>query len=149
MDTLHRFIEAQEANYTIALHELKAGRKESHWMWYIFPQLDGLGGNSPTAKRYAIYGAEEAGQYLTHPVLGQRLITCAETLLYAGRTVDQVFEFPDDLKFKSSITLFNAVTNDNFVLQNTLDRVCNGEQCSLTLELLATTTPLSSASVPA
>ena len=103
---LERFVEAQRGVYEQALSEIEAGAKRSHWMWFIFPQVSGLG-SSGMAQRYAIRGREEAVAYLEHPVLGARLreITAAVNAI-AGQSLDQVFGYPDDLKFHSSMTLF-------------------------------------------
>src|SRR5438067_7360997 len=95
---LGRFVEAQEGVFDRALAEVRAGRKRTHWMWYVFPQLDGLG-FSPTAKRYAIKSLDEARAYLAHPVLGPRLVECAEAVVgVAGRSAAEIFGSPDDLK---------------------------------------------------
>jgi uncharacterized protein (DUF1810 family) len=106
---LNRFLSAQEGVYDRALAELKSGQKRTHWMWYIFPQIDGLG-RSPTARYYSIKNIEEARQYLNHPVLGKRLLECTEALLAAkGRSLSEIFGYPDDLKFRSSMTLFEKI----------------------------------------
>jgi uncharacterized protein (DUF1810 family) len=103
---LKRFVEAQAGIYEQACAELRAGRKRSHWMWFVFPQIRGLG-SSEMAVRYAISGLEEAKAYLEHPVLGSRLRECAGIVVgVQGRTVEEVFGYPDDLKFHSSMTLF-------------------------------------------
>jgi uncharacterized protein (DUF1810 family) len=103
---LKRFVEAQAGIYEQACAELRAGRKRSHWMWFVFPQIRGLG-SSEMAVRYAISGLEEAKAYLEHPVLGARLRECAGIVVgVQDRTVDEVFGYPDDLKFHSSMTLF-------------------------------------------
>jgi uncharacterized protein (DUF1810 family) len=103
---LKRFVEAQAGIYEQACAELRAGRKRSHWMWFVFPQIRGLG-SSEMAVRYAISGLEEAKAYLEHPVLGSRLRECAGIVVgVQGRTVEEIFGYPDDLKFHSSMTLF-------------------------------------------
>jgi len=103
---LERFVEAQAGVYEQACAELRAGRKRSHWMWFVFPQIRGLG-SSPTAVRYAISGREEARAYLEHAVLGPRLQECVGTVVgMEGKTVEEIFGYPDDLKFHSSVTLF-------------------------------------------
>ena len=116
-DDLERFIEAQkgggpgrvDATYTDALAELRTGQKTSHWMWYVFPQLHGLG-SSPTSRRYAIKSAAEAEAYLRHPVLGPRLVECCEAAVgVEGRSANEVFGSPDDLKLRSCATLFACV----------------------------------------
>jgi len=109
---LKRFLQAQEPVMEQALQELAAGRKRSHWMWFVFPQLSGLG-SSPMAQRYAISGKVEALAYIAHPVLGSRLLHC--TRLVNGqrdRNVHEIFGSPDDLKFRSSMTLFHAAAPD-------------------------------------
>ena len=133
---LHRFVSAQEGSYDTALAELRSGQKRTHWMWYIFPQIDGLG-YSPTAKFYAIKSPEEARQYLEHPVLGPRLLTCAEAVLSVeGRSVSEIFGFPDDLKLKSSMTLFASVAEPRSVFVRVLDKYFHGEHDFRTLDLL-------------
>src|SRR5919107_5978583 len=103
---LDRFVEAQAAPYAGALAELRRGRKQSHWMWFVFPQVAGLG-SSPTSQRYAIGSLSEARAYLDHPVLGPRLVQCARAVLaHPDRTARQVMGSPDDVKLRSSMTLF-------------------------------------------
>ncbi len=103
---LHRFIDAQDGSYEAALAELRDGRKRSHWIWFVFPQLTALG-RSPTAQRFGISGLEEARAYLAHPVLGARLRECARTLAgIAGRSAEEILGYPDYLKVRSSMTLF-------------------------------------------
>jgi uncharacterized protein (DUF1810 family) len=133
---LRRFLDAQEGDYERALAEIRSGQKRSHWMWYIFPQLDGLG-FSPTAKRYAIKGLEEARAYLDHPVLGPRLLACAEAALgVEGKSATQVFGSPDDLKLRSSATLFAAVSPPGSVFERLLDKYYQGRPDDRTLQLL-------------
>ena len=134
---LDRFKEAQERIYSAVLAELKGGQKRSHWMWFIFPQIDGLG-HSPTAKLYAIKSKEEARAYLDHPVLGSRLVECAQAVLAVeGRSASAIFGFPDDMKLKSSMTLFAAVTEDpNSVFVRVLERYFGGEEDGATLRLM-------------
>jgi uncharacterized protein (DUF1810 family) len=106
MNGLIRFLDAQENDFERALAEINRGRKQSHWMWYIFPQIAGLG-FSPTSKFYAVKDRSEAEEFLAHPVLGERLVEISEALLEVdGRTVHQIFGSPDDMKLKSSMTLF-------------------------------------------
>src|SRR5712671_4098617 len=106
---LRRFLSAQEDTYARVVAELRSGQKRSHWMWFIFPQIDGLG-HSATTKHFAIKSIQEARQYLTHPVLGTRLVECAEAVLAVeGRSIAEIFGYPDDLKLKSSMTLFESV----------------------------------------
>ena len=119
---LARFVEAQRGVYTQALGELRAGRKRTHWMWFIFPQLDGLG-SSPTARHFAIRGIDEAAAYFAHPVLGPRLVECAEALLAVpNATATEIMGTPDDLKLRSSATLFAQVAGDDSVFHRLLDR---------------------------
>ncbi len=133
---LGRFTSAQESVYDRALEELRSGRKRTHWMWYIFPQIDGLG-HSSTAKRYAIKGIEEARGYLEHPVLGPRLLESAEAVFaIEGRSVSEVLGYPDDLKLKSSMTLFASVTDPDSVFVRVLDKYFQGERDDRTLQLL-------------
>jgi len=134
---LARFVEAQRDVYAGALAELAAGRKRTHWMWFVFPQIEGLG-SSRMAQRYAISGAAEAEAYLRHPVLGPRLLECAEALLAVeGRTAREILGPPDDLKLKSSATLFAAVSPPGSVFERLLDRYCAGERDEATLRRLA------------
>ena len=133
---LNRFLSAQEGVYERALAELKGGAKRTHWMWFIFPQIDGLG-YSPTAKRYSIKSVEEARQYLNHPVLGKRLLECtAAVVAFKGGSISELFGYPDDLKFKSSMTLFEKISGSGSVFSIVLDRYCQGERDSMTLSLL-------------
>ena len=119
-DSLKRFLTAQEGDYVRALAEIKNGRKQSHWMWYVFPQLAGLG-FSETAKFYGIRDLEEAREYLEHPVLGSRLLEISKVLLqFKGKTANQIFGSPDDLKLRSSMTLFSLVENTDPVFQAVL-----------------------------
>ncbi len=133
---LSRFTSAQEGIYPRVLAELRSGRKRTHWMWYIFPQIDGLG-YSTTTKLYAIKSLEEAQRYLAHPVLGTRLRECAEAVLAVeGRTVSEIFGYPDDLKLKSSMTLFASVTDSDSVFARVLKKYFDGAQDVRTLQLL-------------
>ncbi len=130
---LDRFVAAQEGVYDRATRELRAGRKDSHWMWFVFPQLQGLG-SSATARLYAIGSMDEARTYLDHPVLGPRLRQCVEVLLeIEGRTAKEIFGYPDDLKLRSCLTLFAAVAEDNRIFQDALTRYFGGEGDPLTL----------------
>lgn len=133
---LNRFVQAQEEVYAQALAEIKLGRKRSHWMWFIFPQIDGLGYSS-TAKFYAIKGKDEARAYLDHMLLGKRLIECAEALLkIESKSAAEIFGYPDDLKLRSSTTLFANVSPADSVFSRVLDRYFGGEPDQRTLELL-------------
>jgi uncharacterized protein (DUF1810 family) len=133
---LQRFVRAQEPVYPHVLAELHSGRKRTHWMWFIFPQIEGLG-FSATSKRYAIKGREEARQYLAHPVLGARLIECAKAVLaISGRSVSDIFGSPDDMKLRSSMTLFAAVAEPGSVYTQVLERYFQGQPDSKTLPIL-------------
>lgn len=134
---LTRFIDAQQAAYAPALAEIRNGRKVSHWMWYIFPQIKGLG-HSETATYYAIQSLAEAAAYLNHPVLGPRLIDISEQLLaIRGRTASQIMGSPDDMKLRSSMTLFGSLPGANPVFQAVLDAFFAGEKDSRTLDIIA------------
>jgi len=133
---LDRFVLAQERVYEQAMREIHEGEKRSHWMWFIFPQLDGLG-FSPTSRRYGIKSVAEADAYLRHPVLGPRLIACCEAALHLeGRSAGEIFGSPDDLKLRSCATLFASVSAPRSVFERVLDRFFGGEPDSLTLRLL-------------
>lgn len=134
--SLQRFIDAQKNEYAIALSEIKAGRKRSHWMWYIFPQIQGLGISSMAA-RYAISDLAEAEQYLGDPVLGPRLKEISAALLQL-KSVDahQIFGTPDDLKLRSSMTLFASVPSADGVFQEVLNRYFGGKPDERTLRIL-------------
>lgn len=133
---LQRFLDAQATDYAQALAEVKAGRKRSHWMWYIFPQIQGLGFSS-TSKHYAIRDLAEATAYLQHPVLGQRLVEISTALIgLAGSDANRVFGSPDDLKLKSSMTLFAAVPGTDAVFEQVLAKFFGGVRDGQTLQLL-------------
>jgi uncharacterized protein (DUF1810 family) len=133
---LNRFVEAQHDTYEQALSELNSGRKRSHWMWYIFPQLDGLGFSS-TSRLYAIKNLDEARAILEHPLLGPRLLECAQAVLRIdGRTASQIFGSPDDMKLKSCATLFACVSPDGSVFHRLLARYYGRGVDSKTLRLL-------------
>jgi uncharacterized protein (DUF1810 family) len=133
---LVRFLEAQETVYGQALSELQQGRKRSHWMWFIFPQLDGLA-FSETSRRYSIKSLEEARTYLEHPVLGPRLLECAEAVLRVeGRTATEILGSPDDLKLKSCATLFEQVSPPNSVFVRLLVKYFDDTRDQKTLRLL-------------
>jgi uncharacterized protein (DUF1810 family) len=135
---LARFVDAQGATYPRALQELQAGDKRSHWMWFIFPQVAGLG-FSAMAQRYAISGLDEAQAYLQHPVLGERLRVCAAAVnAVTGRTAHQVFGSPDDMKFRSSMTLFGRAAPDEPAFRAALERYFEGQEDPRTLEILQT-----------
>jgi uncharacterized protein (DUF1810 family) len=133
---LERFVDAQDPVYASVRDELKAGRKESHWMWFVFPQLRGLG-HSATASHFGIASAAEAIAYLDHPVLGDRLRECVELVLRVpDRTAHEIFGSPDDLKFRSCLTLFAAVAPTETVFQQGLDQYFDGEVDPLTADRL-------------
>ena len=134
---LARFVEAQARNYRQALAEIKAGRKQSHWMWYVFPQFDGLG-HSPTSRHYAIKSLEEARAYLAHPVLGPRLVECADALLRTEeRSAHDIFGSPDDLKLRSSATLFASVSTPGSIFDRIIERYFDGEPDDRTTALIS------------
>lgn len=134
---LQRFVDAQASVIESAKRELRSGRKRTHWMWFVFPQLEGLG-RSPRSRRYAIGSREEADAYLSHPVLGPRLCECTGIVNgLEDRSATEVFGSPDDLKFRSSMTLFAAVADDPDPFDTALERYYDGEPDSKTLELLA------------
>ena len=133
---LSRFISAQEGIYDRALAELRDGLKRSHWMWYIFPQVEGLG-HSPTTRRYSIKSLEEARHYLAHPVLGQRLKESAEAVLaIQGRSAADIFGHPDDWKLQSSMTLFELVSGPESVFGRILDKYYQGKRDTRTLQIV-------------
>lgn len=133
---LKRFLNAQEGVYERALAELRTGGKRTHWMWYIFPQIDGLG-MSETAKRYSIKSIDEARSYLDHPVLGPRLLQCAQAVLAVeGRTVSEIFGYPDDMKLRSCMTLFASVAEPHSVFVRVLEKYFKGERDGATLAIL-------------
>ena len=136
MADLERFVEAQEPVHAIALAELQRGRKESHWMWFIFPQIAGLG-FSPTAQYYAIASEDEARAYLAHPLLGPRLEACARAVLaHRDLSPEAVFGGIDALKFRSSMTLFEAAAAGGGPYGEALDAFYDGERDAKTLRLL-------------
>jgi len=133
---LQRFVEAQASIFEEVTSELRAGRKMSHWMWFIFPQIRGLG-RSPTAIEYAISGLDEARAYLSHPVLGPRLKECTElVLLVENRPVAQIFGSPDDMKFRSCMTLFTQVSPQDNIFEKALQKYFRGVPDQLTLDRL-------------
>ena len=130
---LARFISAQDAVYDRVIAELQRGRKTGHWMWFIFPQIEGLG-SSAISRQYAISGWEEAKAYLQHPVLGPRLRECTQlALAIEGSPIEEIFDYPDDLKFRSSMTLFARVADENEIFVAALEKYFDGEQDRLTL----------------
>jgi uncharacterized protein (DUF1810 family) len=139
MDTdfdLQRFVDAQDPVYGTVLDELRGGRKRSHWMWFIFPQIAGLG-HSAMSQKYAIGSSDEAAAYLAHPVLGPRLRECSALVAAIDDTpIEQIFDSPDDRKFHSSMTLFTDVAPHEAVFQTCLDKYFDGRSDSATMERL-------------
>jgi uncharacterized protein (DUF1810 family) len=139
MDDIHdlqRFVAAQEPVFAQVCRELAAGEKRSHWMWFVFPQIAGLG-HSPTARRFAIASQDEARAYLAHPLLGPRLRQCV-TLVNAveGRSAHDIFGSPDDVKFRSSMTLFAAAASDREIFLAALQKYYGGAPDPLTMARL-------------
>jgi len=135
---LERFVAAQEGVYERALAEIRNGRKQSHWMWFVFPQFAGLG-FSETSKHYAVKSLEEATVYLAHPALGPRLIECAEAVLAVeGRSAADIFGSPDDMKLRSSATLFAHVSPADSVFHRILDKYFGGLPDDHTMRLIRT-----------
>jgi len=136
---LERFVRAQDGVYDQVCAELRSGRKRTHWMWFIFPQIKGLG-SSEMAVRFAISSLEEAKAYLEHPVLGPRLRECAGILLgVEGRTAEEIFGYPDDLKFHSSMTLFAKgaeISEEDLVFSQALDKYFGGREDAGTVQRL-------------
>ncbi len=133
---LSRFVTAQESVFEVALQELRSGSKESHWMWFIFPQLAGLG-SSAMAKKYAIRSLEEAHAYLNHAVLGPRMIDCCRALLSVnGKSAAEIMGSPDDVKLKSSMTLFSLVTETHPEFRKVLGKYFESQRDQRTLTLL-------------
>lgn len=132
---LERFVEAQKRDYKTALNEVQGGKKETHWIWYVFPQMLGLG-RSCYANLYGIKNKEEAEEYLKHKVLGKRLREVTNALLeQEGKATDEIFGYPDTMKVKSSMTLFDSISPDDIFAQ-VLDKFYEGKRCKLTLEML-------------
>jgi uncharacterized protein (DUF1810 family) len=135
---LERFILAQERVYSTVVGELRNGRKASHWMWFIFPQIDGLG-FSPTARHYAIRSLEEANEYLAHPILGSRLIECTGLVNNVeGKSLREIFGSPDDMKFHSSVTLFSLIEPRESVFEHALTKYFRGDLDERTIAILGT-----------
>lgn len=134
---LQRFVNAQQPVFQQVLTELEAGHKRSHWMWFVFPQIQGLG-HSDMAQRYAISDLDEARAYLQHPLLGTRLEQCASIIVpQVGRTARQMFGSPDDMKLHSSMTLFAIAAPDRPVFQEVLDTFFEGERDAMTVRRLS------------
>ena len=133
---LNRFVQAQAEVYPRALAEIRSGEKRSHWMWFIFPQIDRLGYSS-TARFYAIKSKDEAKAYLNHPLLGKRLVECSEVLLgIKGKSAAEIFDYPDDLKLRSSMTLFANVSEPDSVFSRVLEQYFEGRPDQRTVDLL-------------
>jgi uncharacterized protein (DUF1810 family) len=133
---LSRFVRAQEDDYKQALAEIRSGLKRSHWMWYVFPQFDGLGFSS-TSRQYSIKSVSEAEAYLSHPILGPRLVECAEAALgVEGRSASEIFRSPDDLKLRSCATLFASVSPAGSVFERLLVKYFQGRRDAKTLDLM-------------
>ena len=138
---LVRFLEAQADTYAQAVHELRSGQKRSHWMWFIFPQFDGLG-TSATSHRYAIKSLPEVHEYLRHPVLGARIAECTRIVnSLQGRSARQIFGTPDDMKFRSSMTLFELASGSKSEFASALDKYFAGERDMKTHELARLAAP--------
>ena len=134
---LQRFLDAQERVYDTVLEELRARRKSSHWIWFIFPQIAGLG-HSAMAQQFAIGSLDEAKAYLQHPLLGLRLRECTQLVLNVeGRSIEEIFGYPDNLKFRSCMTLFMTATTDNTLFKNALLKYFDGQPNQMTLDILA------------
>ncbi len=134
---LQRFVDAQDPVMDHVRAELRAGRKEGHWMWFVFPQVEGLG-HSALAQKYSIGSREEADAYLAHPILGPRLRECAELInSISGRSIDQILGYPDNLKFHSSMTLFSIAKPEDAVFQEALQKYFGGEPDSNTIQRLS------------
>lgn len=131
---LKRFVTAQEDVYADVCDELRHGRKTSHWMWFIFPQIAGLG-FSAMSQKYAISGLDEARAYLAHPVLGPRLIECTRLVGVSGRSIEEIFGSPDDMKFRSSMTLFAKAQGEG-VFGEAIERYCGGRMDEATVARL-------------
>ncbi len=133
---LQRFVDAQYPVFEQARSELRAGQKQGHWMWFIFPQLKGLG-HSQLASRYGIASREEAEAYLKHPTLGPRLIECSQLINQVGdRSIDEILGYPDNLKFRSSMTLFALVSPDDHVFQRALEKYFAGQFDPRTVDIM-------------
>jgi uncharacterized protein (DUF1810 family) len=132
----NRFLTAQQNIYSHVLKELQNGKKTSHWMWFIFPQIDGLG-HSSTAKYYSIKSINEAKEYIDHPILGKRLLECSNLILkIQGKSVEDIFGYPDYLKLKSCMTLFNYAVPKQKVFADVLNKYFAGEQDEQTISIL-------------
>lgn len=135
--SIERFLKAQERDYSTALVELRNGRKESHWMWYIFPQLKGLG-ISPMAEYYGIADLDEAKEYMTNDILRRRLIEISSVLLEHNEDARTILGFPDDLKLRSCMTLFQTAAPEEGIFQRVLNKFFNGQADENTIHMLET-----------
>ncbi len=136
LQDLRRFVEAQDRVYESVLKELRAGQKRGHWIWFVFPQIKGLG-RSATAQEYAISSLEEAEAYARHPILGPRLRECTQLVMDVdGRSAEQIFYSPDNLKFRSCMTLFERASTENDIFRDALLKYFGGEPDQLTLDIL-------------
>jgi uncharacterized protein (DUF1810 family) len=136
-EKINRFLTAQNQSYLKALEEIQAGKKVSHWMWYIFPQLKGLG-KSEISEYYALEGVNDATDYLNHPVLGRHLVEISNAVLsLTSRSANEIFGSPDDMKLRSCMTLFAKTKNADPIFKQVLDKYFDGQFDRLTLELLA------------
>ena len=135
-NNLQRFLDAQVTSYKTALKEIKDGIKKSHWMWYIFPQFEGLG-FSEISKKYAIKTKEEAIAYVKHPILGKRLVEISGILLnHSNKTAYEIFDWPDDAKLRSCMTLFTLIQKENDIFQQVLNMYFEGKICWKTKKLI-------------
>ncbi len=134
---LHRFTMAQDSVYDDVLRELRSGQKRTHWIWYIFPQIDGLA-YSTNSKHYAIKSLDETRQYLNHPVLGRRLVECVEAVLaIEGRSILEILGSPDDMKLKSSMTLLSLVANSPSIFNCAIDKYYGGKTDDRTVDIIS------------
>ncbi len=135
-NTLNKFLSAQQNIYPHVVKELQSGKKTTHWMWFIFPQIEGLG-NSSTAKYYSIKTIEESMEYLMHPILGKRLLECTNIISeIENKTADEIFGYPDTLKLRSCMTLFNFIAPEQKVFADVLKKYFNGKEDEQTLSIL-------------
>lgn len=133
---LTRFLTAQQPIYPQVLKELQNGKKTTHWMWFIFPQIEGLG-HSPTAKYYSIKNSAEAKEYLAHPVLGKRLLGCSNIILkIKDKSADEIFGYPDNMKLQSCMTLFNFIAPEQKIFDDVLQKYFAAEKDKKTLDIL-------------
>jgi uncharacterized protein (DUF1810 family) len=138
---LERFVTAQKSVYSTVIEELESGRKISHWMWFIFPQIEGLG-RTQMAKLYAIKSLDEAKAYVSHPLLGKRLQECINLVLdIDGKSANAVFGYPDDLKFKSSMTLFLVAVPHIDLFQRAINKYYDGQRDQVTIQILNDSSP--------